>query len=432
MLVKILHINKSDRIGGAAVAAVRLVDALRKNGTQARMLVLNAAKERQEIEPVVNTRFKRVSQYLRFFGEVFSFIPFEKNRQKRFSFSQGYFGFDISRHPLVRDADVLHLHWINQGFLSLTDLRKLIQTGKPIVWTLHDTWPFTGGCHYPGACEGFTSTCGQCPLLKFPGPDDISARQYSRKKRIYDDASLTFVGCSRWMQEMAAKSSLVRKDPNKSVKQVFNPIDITLFKPADRQVLREEMGLPVDKQLLLFGAANVTDPRKGTALLLKALKGLFAREPSLVNDLELVAFGKNIHLLAEKMPFSIHSFNVVNGEKAMARLYQACNMFVLPSMEDNLPNTVVESMACGTPVVAFDIGGVPEMISHQQTGFLASAGKVKELSRGIGFAMKHSAKLGDNARKFAEKQFAPDTIARQYEEIYRSVLNENSRCNYRK
>ena len=422
--MRILHINKSDRVGGAAVAAVRLLDALKKNGIDARMLVLSAEKESKEIEPVVKTRLRRASQYLRFLGEVLFFIPFEKSRQKRFSFSRGLFGFDISRHPLVKEADVLHIHWINQGFLSLRDIKKLIQTGKPIVWTLHDTWAFTGGCHYPGTCGGFTSTCGHCPLLKSPGQNDLSARQHAKKERIYENSAVTFVGCSKWMQQMAAKSSLVRKDLTHSVKKVFNPIDTELFCPGHQFAMRKQLGLPADKKLILFGAANVSDPRKGTDLLLRALKGLFSSEHSLATDLELVAFGKNVDMLAEEMPFKLHSFNVVDGEEAMARLYQACDMFVLPSMQDNLPNTVVESMACGTPVVAFNIGGVPEMITHQQSGFLASPGKVEELAQGIRFVMEHAATLGENARKFAEIHFAPATVASQYEEIYRLLIKE--------
>lgn len=422
--MKILHINKSNRLGGAAVAAVRLLNALRKSGSDARMLVLSAEQEGEDIEPVVKSSFDRRIQDLRFLGEVLSFIPFEKNRQNRFSFSRGLFGFDISRHPLVREADVLHLHWVNQGFLSLEDIKKLIQTGKPIVWTLHDTWPFTGGCHYPGTCGGFTSTCGQCPLLKSPGPNDISARQHAKKELIFKNTLITFVGCSKWMQEMAAKSSLVRKDLTHSVKQVFNPVNIDLFCPGDQANIRKELGLPADKKLLLFGAANVSDPRKGTDLLLRALKRLFSSSPSLPADLELVAFGKNVNLLAEKTPFKLHSFDVVEGEKAMARLYQACDLFVLPSMQDNLPNTVVESMSCGTPVVAFNIGGVPEMVTHQQSGYLASPGKVQELAGGIRFVMENAAPLGENARKFAETNFAPEIVARQYEEIYQLLLKE--------
>ncbi len=420
--MKILHINKSDRVGGAAVAAVRLLKALRQNGTDTRMLVLNSESRLAGVEGMVQRSIGRFFQQLKFLAEIFSFIPFEKGRQYRFSFSRACFGYDISRHPLVREADVLHLHWINQGFLSLADLKKLIKTGKPIVWTLHDTWTFTGGCHYPGTCGGFTSTCGQCPLLKSPGSNDLSARQHTRKEKIYTDASITFVGCSKWMQEMAAKSSLVRKDLRHSVKQVFNPIDTSLFKPAKGQDVRKELGLPENKKLLLFGAANISDPRKGTDLLLRALKWVVSNDPSLQEHLELVAFGKNVNLLADKVPFKLHSFDVVDGEEAMARLYQAADLFVLPSMQDNLPNTVVESMACGTPVVAFEIGGVPEMVSHEESGYLAAPGKVKELAQGIRFVMEHTTRLGENARKFAESHFSPQVIASQYEEIYRSVL----------
>ena len=419
--MKILHINQSDRVGGAAMAAVRLLEALRINGADARMLVLEAENRHQAIHPLVNSPGGRLVRNFKFAAEILSFVPFEKNRQNRFAFSPARFGYDISKHPLVEEADVLHLHWVNQGFLSLKDLRKLILTGKPIVWTLHDTWAFTGGCHYPGTCGGFTSTCGNCPLLKSPGPGDLSARQHWRKEKMYSDASITFVGCSLWMKKMADGSSLVRKDLKHSVQHVFNPIDIDLFQPAAKREIRAELGLPQDKKLLLFGAANTTDPRKGTAHLLRALKQLNAKNPELKNELELLAFGKNIDAYVHELPFRLHAFHTIKSQDRMARLYQAADLFVLPSMQDNLPNTVVEALACGVPVVGFQIGGVPEMVKHQQNGFLADPGKWKDLAEGIRFVMQNGSELGHNARSFAELNFSPDVVARQYLEIYHSL-----------
>jgi glycosyltransferase involved in cell wall biosynthesis len=419
--VKILHINQSDHIGGAAVAAVRLLDALRSSGTDARMLVLQAKGPHEGIHGLINSGKERFIRNLKFLAEVLSFFPYEKNRQSRFAFSSGRMGYDISRHPLVKEADILHLHWINQGYLSLKDLGKLLKAGKPIVWTLHDTWPITGGCHYPGTCNGFKSTCGQCPLLKTPGKNDISAKQFMRKEKMYADTSITFVGCSNWMRETAQKSSFVRKGLKHSVKHVFNPVDINLFQPVEKSGVRQKLGLPGQKNLLLFGAANIADPRKGTNFLIKALRNLGVCYPALKDKLELMAFGKNIDAFKDQLPFRLHSFDIVQSEETMATLYQAADAFVLPSMQDNLPNTVVESLSCGTPVVAFGTGGVPEMISHQKTGFLAAPGKWMDLADGIRTVLDDNIKFGENARIFAKTHFAPEVIARQYEEIYQSL-----------
>ncbi|PWD99762.1 glycosyltransferase family 4 protein [Marinilabilia rubra] len=419
--MKILHINQSDETGGAAVAAVRLLEALRNHGAEAEMLVLEGGSDDSAIHSMVKNKWSRILRKVKFAAEVFSFVPFEKNSRQRFAFSSGRFGYDISENPLVKQADVLHLHWINQGFLSLNDLNKLIHTGKPIVWTLHDTWAFTGGCHYPGTCGGFTSTCGNCPLLKSPGSNDLSALQHLRKEKMYANASITFVGCSNWMKQMADRSSLVRKDLKHSVRHVFNTIDTELFKPADKGKVRAELGLPVDKKLLLFGAANTTDPRKGTIHLLRALKHLNARDPNLKNELELMAFGKNIDAFAHELPFVMHPFHTVKSQERMVHLYQAADLFVLPSMQDNLPNTVVESMSAGVPVVGFDIGGVPEMIMHQENGFLTAPGEWKDLAEGIIYVLGNGTVLGENARKFAESHFAPDAVARKYVDIYQSV-----------
>lgn len=419
--MKVLHINKSDFRGGAAVAALRLLDALRASGTDARMLTLESSGQSEAVEKL---QVYPLVEKMKFLGEALSFVPHEKSRQHRFAFSQGRFGFDISCHPLIREADILHLHWVNQGFVSLQGLRNLIGTGKPIVWTLHDTWPFTGGCHYPGSCGGFTSTCGQCPLLRKPGPRDLSAKQFEKKEEMYTNAALCFVGCSQWMQQLAGKSTLVRKDLHHSVQQIFNPVPIDLFRPVETAVTRKQLGLPLDKKLVLLGAANVNDPRKGIDLLMKTLRHLSQRDSSCIDQLQLMIFGKNAAALQNHLPYKVHSFDVVKSQQEMARLYQAADLFVLPSMQDNLPNTVVESMACGTPVVAFNIGGVPEMVIHQENGFLASAGKIKELADGIRYVLAHAESLGLHARKFAEKNFAPEIVARQYQNIYNGLLKK--------
>jgi len=426
-LVKVLHINQSDSTGGAAIAAVRLLDSLRAAGTDARMLVLRSLGEHPAVTSLVRTKGQKLRRDLKFLAEVFSYIPYEKNKAQRFTFSSGRFGYDLSRHPMVREADILHLHWVNQGMLSLHGLEKLLRLGKPVVWTLHDTWPFTGGCHYPGACGGFTSTCGQCPLLKSPGERDFSARQHKRKMATYKNASITFVGCSRWMKEMAEKSSLVKKDLQHAVRHIFNTVNTSLFSPAaDPRSVRQELGLPVDKKLLLFGSANVKDPRKGADLLMRTFRNLHHSHPQLKGKLELMAFGKNVSTFREKVSLPLHSFQVVNGQEEMARLYNAADLFVLPSQQDNLPNTVVESLSCGTPVVAFRTGGVPEMVLHGRTGYLADAGKWRELGDGIISLMEDNREAGNLAREFALQHFSPEKVAAQYQALYEKVLSGKS------
>ena len=418
--MKVLHINKSDHNGGAALAAVRLLDALRDNDTQAQMLVLQNSSRHPEITSIAKTGPSRFYQKLKFLGEVAWFTTHEKNRQNRFSFSSAMAGSDLSQHPLVKNADILHLHWINQGFLSLKGLKKLIQTGKPIVWTLHDLWPVTGGCHYPGTCEGFINTCGNCPLLKGEAENDLSARQYAKKQNIYSNASITLVGCSNWIKNMAAKSSLA-KNIKQPIYQIFNPIDIHLFSPEDKEGIRNQLGLPSNKILILFGAANISDPRKGTQLLLKALQNLASVQPNLRKKIELIAFGKNSQSFQENLPFILHNAGVVNSQKKMAQLYQAADIFVLPSLQDNLPNTVVEALACGTPVVAFNTGGVPEMIQHKENGYITDSGNWKGLVDGILYVIKNSPNMSSNARNFALNNFAPHIIANKYKALYQSL-----------
>ncbi|MGQ1889435.1 glycosyltransferase family 4 protein [Thermophagus sp. OGC60D27] len=418
--MNVLHINKSDQNGGAALASVRLLNALRENGTEAQMLVLQNQSLHPGISPLAKTRRDLLFQNLKFMAEIAYFTRHEKNRQHRFSFSTACAGTDISGHPMVKKADILHLHWINQGFLSLKDLKKLIATRKPIVWTLHDLWPVTGGCHYPGGCDAFSASCGFCPLLKRPGKKDLSARQFSQKQNIYSDASITFVGCSNWIKKMAEHSSLA-KTIQRPIYQIFNPIDISLFSPKKKEKIRQQLGLPLNKKLILFGAANISDPRKGTNLLLKALQNMASIQPDLKQKVELIAFGKNTNDFQHKLNFYLHNIGIVNSQKKMASLYQAADAFVLPSLQDNLPNTVVESLSCGTPVVAFKIGGVPEMIRHKENGFLAASGNWEELSMGILHVLKDNGAMSSNARTFALNHFSPEIIAEKYQTLYQSL-----------
>lgn len=419
--MKIRIISTSDRKGGAAIAAFRLFKALNNRDRSAGMLVRDKYSDEEDIVGRDQGMIKRVIHFLRFVAERLYFLPYERSKEIRFFFSPANTGEDISNLKIIRSADIIHLHWINQGFLSLSDIQKLISTGKPFVWTLHDMWPFTGGCHYSGECERFKNECGDCPFLKNPGPHDLSYRILKKKTRIFKDATITIVGPSLWMSGLAKESRLFN---NFRIETIPNPIDTGLFRPGDPVQARKSLGLPEDRFLILAGAANLDDKRKGFRLLVDALMMLVEKEPGLRDKAALVTFGKSKDDIDPGLP--VYSKQFLTEEKELVSLYQAADIFVLPSLEDNLPNTISESLTCGTPVVAFNTGGVPEMIIHEKTGFLAEKGDSSSLAEGIFRMFSNPAmnEMKDNCRETAVRMFSNETVASQYRSLYMSLMKK--------
>lgn len=421
--MRVVHINKSDQSGGAAVAASRITAALRGMDVAASLLVGEKRSTHPWVVPAVETGFQRGRLFINFLQEVAAFLPHEKSRSGRFAYSAGRKGLNLASHPLVQQADVIHLHWFNQGYMSLKGLGQLLALGKPVVWTLHDMWSFTGGCHYAGNCAGYRLQCGTCPLIQDPGVDDISARQFKRKQAIYSTGPLALVACSHWLAGVASEAALLQ---GHAVSSIPNPIETSVFRPLPRDVARERLGMDKERKILLFGAANVADPRKGMALLWHALRHLAAKRGS--DGIQLVVFGKAPEGLAKELPFPVKVLNYVSSTETLVDLYNAADVFVLPSLEDNLPNTVMEALACGTPVAAFRIGGVPEMVAHGICGYLASAGDAGGLAEGIDFLLYKSRAetLRLNAREKVVQNFSPRTVAGQYLKLYEHLLQEKT------
>lgn len=419
--MKVVLINKTDVGGGAAVAANRLKEALRQEGVDASMLVQDAKQPGDGVVAVGDGFMHRQKAFYRFVMERLLFLPHEKNALERFAFSPANTGIDISHHPLVLEADIIHLHWVNQGFLSLESLQKLFSLGKPVVWTLHDMWSFTGGCHYSGSCLEFLEHCAYCPFLKKPGKNDLSARLFKQKKELYKHVSMHVVTCSKWLKSLSNESTLLR---SKIFHQIPNPIDTNFYQPRDKKQCREKLGLPRDKKLVLFGAANVEDTRKGMRYLLEALDILKESFPLFRDNVELLVFGKMPKGKAKTFPFKTHSFKFVSDHNVLVDLYNAADIFVLPSLQDNLPNTVMESMACGTPVVGFRIGGVPEMIDHEESGFLAEVRNALSLATGMHETLFLSdfEQMGAAARAKVVKCYSQKVVAQRYLTVYNEAL----------
>lgn len=410
--MRVCLLNTYDTGGGAAIACKRLLHALnRQEPIEADMLVQRGHAVEEHVHSLGTNLWRK--------GQANMQLVLERLRYKRhhgssinpFYFSPGWNGIDITSHELIRKADIIHLHWINLGFLSISSIEKLLQTGKPIVWTLHDMWPFTGGCHYSGDCTNYKQGCGQCHFLKKPGSDDLS-RQINERKRIFSD--IHFVTCSQWLGMEARSSSLLQ---DADVRSIPNPIDTDTFYPIDKAEARKHLQLDPNVPYILFGAANVADQRKGYDYLLQAMHQL--AEKDLEQQPEILLFGKSDES-DDDLPFRVHHLGHLGDQKAMAHAYSAADCFVIPSLQDNLPNTVMESLSCGTPVIGFETGGIPEMVDHAVNGYIASYKDAADLAEGIQTVLENST-MPSAARQKVLEQYNEETVGAQYLEVYKSI-----------
>lgn len=387
--------------GGAGVAARRLQLALQRSGIQADILFSEDFKSKWP-----------------FYAERLLFLPFEHDKSVRFSFSLANFGHNVANHPLIQQADIIHLHWINQGFLSLSGLQALAGTGKPLVWTLHDMWTFTGGCHYSRGCMHFEESCGNCAYLRWQSPSDLSHRIWKKKTAKYP-SDIQYVTCSAWLQKVALQSSLLR---HSVVRNIPNPIDIQVFKPsnlAERNRFKSELGMQDGAFALLFVAMKVSETRKGFAYLAESLAILKEKQPNL--PVEIVVMGKSEIEPLMLLPYPVHLLGMIQKPEDLAMVYGACDVFVIPSLEDNLPNTVMESLACGLPVAGFDTGGIPEMVSAGLEGEIVPQKDAEALANGIAQILgKESYRTA--ARLKAEQCYAEPIVAQQYIHLYKSLI----------
>jgi len=420
--MKVTLINTSDAGGGAPAACLRLLKALHTQKVEAKLLVQYKKTGEKRVQGIVTGLFSRLRAKFDFLCERLPFIFFhERDKSVRFAFSRANAGKSIKDEKWIKDADILHLHWTNSGFLSIADLKELVDTGKPIVWTLHDMWAFTGGCHYSGVCNHFINQCGDCYFLRDEEPNDISYDGWLRKAAMYADAkNITFVACSQWLAGVAKQSSLLQ---NFRITSIPNPIDTNVYKPVNKLDMREKWHINPFAKVILFGAANINDRRKGITYLVDALNHLTIDCPD-KGLVEVVIFGKNKHFDVNQVPFNVNELSLITSQEELAEVYGMADVFVLSSIEDNLPNTVMESLACGTPVVGFNTGGIPEMIDHQKNGYLAEFKSSSDLAKGI-YEMLYVADkeaFSLNARNKVLTDYNNEKVAKQYMEVYHSML----------
>jgi glycosyltransferase involved in cell wall biosynthesis len=285
-------------------------------------------------------------------------------------------------------------------------------------------WAFTGGCHYALDCEGYRLECGECPYLKRPGPADLSHRIWKKKEKILKNSSITVVTPSEWLNECVTSSSLLG---HCEVHTIYNPIDQTRFRPVEKSTACRNLGLDPDKKYILFGAATIHNMLKGFDHFVEAIRmlsGEMVADGNGDQDVEILLFGKSKGDMASYFPLKVHSIAQTESSGTIVDIYSAAHLFVIPSLQDNLPNTIVESMLCGTPVVGFRSGGIPEMIDHKQNGYLAEYKSTEDLAVGINWILTSGdyQQLSAEARSTAVKRFSRERSTEQYVKLYHTIL----------
>lgn len=429
--MKVLFVNTNYHFGGAARAARRIMDGVCRLGIQCqyfskgndinpstadeRLLVLDDFHSHSWIDKAYSWCYRKLQKAYQLF----------QWRHINTAHRQYYLS-DFRSEPSHRALhkipfDILHLHWVNGQFFNLQQLRHI---HKPIVWTLHDSWPFCGVCHYFLSCESYKSHCGSCPMLKpksgSPHSRDLAYSLFEQKRKLYAHLNLHIVAPSHWMARAAQESALLGGFP---ISVIPNCIDVNLYRRVDYQqaAARWIPDACSKKSYILFGAVAATsDTIKGFRQLVTALR-LFEQQFDCSN-VELLIFGSDTPVPGLDLHIPSRYLGYVNNEADMAKLYSLAHVVVVPSQTENLCGVIMESLSCSTPVVAFNIGGNSDMIDHQQNGYLAI--DEADMARGIAWCLQNNTDrhLGDNARQKVLSHFAPEVVSRQYAALYQSLL----------
>ena len=427
--MKILHLNYTDTGGGAANAALNLVEEQNKNGIEAKLGVI----QKQTASPFVVPVLKKRSFFIKLVDGVIDTIKFVLNYMQIYSYSSPAFFFKTTNGILHSannktladikwinnsDFDIVHLHWINSNMLSVKDIAKI---KKPIIWTMHDSWSFCGAEHHPNVLE--KDNRYQIGYYRNNKPKtthgiDLCRKVWNKKKKHLKNKEIVFISPSTWERDCLKQSKLFS---NKQCFVIPNIIQKDLFRPLDKVAIRDIFKIPNDKKIIGFGAAyDVDNPKgiKGSYYLMQLLQKL-----PVPSDYFLVIFGTVSAEFTSKIDVPFFASGFIYNPLILAQLYNACDCCILPSLIENLPTTCLESVCCGVPVAAFDVGGTKDIIEHKINGYLAKPYDVDELLKGVEYCIKNSAVLSENCLKKAAQDFNNNRIIKQHLEVYETIIN---------
>lgn len=415
--MKILHISSYDIAGGAARSAFRLHTELKSVGFDSSMLVMRKSGVDDETyalqtsKALINRLLRRLRK-IRIHRDVVKKVALTS-----FTDDRTYYHRDL-RHQ-IPEADIINLHWI-AGFVDYQSFFSRMPIHARVVWTLHDMNPFTGGCHYDGGCNKYEYKCNRCPQLGTKIAVDYAYEIWSRKQRVLEQIGhdkLQIVAPSQWLTAKAKHSKLFSKYP---IETIPYGIDLGVFAPRNKAFARDVLDIPPNVQVLLFVAHSLSDPRKGIKFLQESLKNLPNAERYFLLSVgsdqpEIDIQLAHLHLTS------------INNDRFLSLVYSAADVFIIPSQEDNLPNTVLEAMACGTPVIGFDVGGIPEMVRPNITGFLTPSGDVAGLQSAITTILERPEarkQMALNCRQICVNEYSSELQAKRYIDLYESLLEK--------
>lgn len=416
--MRIRHINPSVLSGGASKAVNRINQALNKKGIDSKVLVQIKDSKEKSIEGA----FKNQKIDEHFLYKIRYFLEKNSIKRKKFSlnFSQAYYGRDITKINEIDRSDIINIHLINEGFINIKSIKKLYS--KKIVWTLHDMWLFTGGCYYSNGCKKYQNNCFDCQYYLGNNGENYTTKNQKLKIDILKNLDVTIVTCSTWLEKCARSSKILQ---NRRILTIPNGVDINIYKPINKKEAKKYFGISDNKKIILFGAMNsISDKRKGYDYLKKALLNL--NEKNKIKNCELVVFGTDQIGTQKLNTLTIKSVGSLRDDYSLALLYSAADIFVGPSLEEAFGQTFIESMACETPILAFDSTGPDDIITHKVDGYLAKNSSVDELELGIEWLLNNNNEniLGINARKKVKEKFSLEIIAEKYSTLYKEIINK--------
>ncbi len=405
--MNVLQINQFDLNGGAAIAAYRLHQGLIAKSLNSQLFVSMTTGRKDRVHAIPRQRYleKPLSLGLKWLG----FNNFHLLNT-----------FNIPQHDLYKNADVVNFHNLHGGYFNYLAMPKLT-ANKPTVWTLHDMWSFTGHCGYSYDCDRWQTGCGKCPYLEEypPVKRDTTHWEWQLKNWVYSRSQLTIVAPSKWLTQLA-RQSILKRFP---IHYIPYGIDIDIYQPLDSEQCKTQLAIPKGKKVIMFGAQSLTDRRKGGSLLLKALASLC---PTLKAETVLLTIGSSSNALAEAVGMQNINLGYVSSDRLKAIAYSAADLFIFPTLADNLPLVLQESLACGTPIVSFNVGGVPDMVRPDITGYLAKPEDAADLACGIVQLLEDNHwrdRLRQNCRAISLTEYSLELQAQRYIDLYRQLLN---------
>lgn len=410
MSLKIVLISHSDLTGGAAVVTTRLMDALIAEGVESSMLV----SEKRSATPQIHLIGSPIGRKARFISERLDiFVHNGFSRRDLFRVSIATRGYDLSRHPLVKEADAIIISWINQGTLSLKDIARLAATGKPVAWMMHDMWPMTGICHHALLCRRYEDSCGNCQFIHLKGDHshDLSRRAYERKLELYNSApGLRFVAVSNWLGDVACRSSMLGGRP---VSVIHNPFPVDDFYTIPRGITLPD-GVDITRRLIIMGAARLDDPIKGFPRAVEILNTLADRRPDLAKETQAVFYGdiRDSGLL-DMLKLSHVATGIITSPDELRELYSRGTVVISTSSFETLPGTLIEGMAGGCTPVTFDAGGQRDIIEDTVDGYLVKPCDNVTFADRIATALERPF-CREAQHTAVAKRFSSTSIARQY------------------